>query len=1061
MKIKEINIDMNRIFSVNRFLSILLLIFVFTLQNSNAAEVNQSKIMVNGLVRDAHTKKPINAAQISLLNNKKTTTTNEKGYFKIEVNSKHALLHISAYNYNVREYALQGKDSLIIELYPDVFSNYYKKVDGVNGQLSNSTLINSIVGTNEINSSRAFTADELLQTELGGDVRTISRSAQIGQGVSAFIRGYNSLNTNAQPLYVVDGVIWNSMYEINSIHDGYSFNPFTNIDINDIESISVLKDGTSVYGSKGANGVILVKTKRGSEMATKINLNIVTGMTTVPATIPVMNASEYKIYATSLLKTTGLTNNEIAALPYLNDDPARSTYPLYHNNTNWANEVYKPAISKSYSINVKGGDEKALYYFSLGYSGNDGIVKSTNLERYSIRLNGDIQLFKNTTLGVNVGYVRIDRKVIDDGINYYSSPTWLCNIKSPFLNPTTYTFAGEKTTEFAFADVFNVGNPGGIIKYSNNTVKQNKFNVSLKPVYTISKSLTLSNTFDYSFDKINEDSYRPYLYSAPIQIEGIGYSYNNRANQVIKNNSIFNDLRLSYNTHIKDYTTLNLFIGTRYISNNFESDFIEGHNSMSNSSINLHGSFKNIYATGINNSTKSISNYFSLEANYDNRLMLNLSSSMDASSRFGNQVNGGISLFGVSWGLFPSFSGAWLLSSEEFMQSVKFIDLLKLKAGLGITGNDDIPNYQTMAYFSSIRFKGVGNGMIISQLANPKIQWENTARLNLGFDLNMFNDRLSLSTNVYSSNTDNLLVVKQFQDVAGLNSYWTNSGTLSNVGFEATVNAKLINLKKFQWELGISAGHYKNKIFNIPNDEFTTKLFGGEILTREGSPAGLFYGYKTQGVFSTEAQANESGLKIINNSGVEVPFGAGDVHFVDNGDKIIDSKDKQIIGDPNPTVYGTFTNKLSYRNLTLTALFTYSYGNDIYNYQRSQLESGKDFSNQSLAMLNRWTSEGQSTTQPIAVYGDPMGNSRFSDRWIEDGSYIRLKSLSLSYDLPLKSNFLEGINVWISANNLFTLTSYLGVDPESSAGNSVLYQGIDTGLLPFSKNYNVGLKFNL
>lgn len=1061
MKIKELNIKMNRIFSVRRFLSILLFVFVISIQVNMAADVKQAKIVVQGIVRDAHTKKPITAAQISLLNNKKTTTTNETGSFKIEIPSVNALLHVSAYNYNVHEYSVQGKETVIIELYPDVFSNYYKKIEGANGQLSNSILVNSIVGTSDVNPSRAFTADELLQTELGGDVRTISRSAQIGQGISAFIRGYNSLNANAQPLYVVDGVIWNSMYEVSSIHDGYSINPLINIDINDIENISVIKDGTSIYGSKGANGVILIKTKRGAEMATKINLNIVTGITTVPSSIPVMNSGDYKIYATNLLKTTGLTNNEIAVLPYLNDDPARSTYPLYHNNTNWANEVYKSAISKSYSINVKGGDEKALYYFSLGYTGNDGIVKSTNMERYNMRLNGDIQLFKKTTLGVNVGYVRIDRKVVDDGINYYNSPTWLSNIKSPFLSPTTYTFVGERTTEFAFADVFNVGNPGGIIKYSNNTVKQNKFNVSLKPIYSISKSLTISNTFDYSLDKINEDSYRPYLYSAPIHIDGIGYSYNNRANQVIKNNSLFNDLRLSYVTQIGGNTTLNLFAGSRYIVNSFESDFIEGHNSMSNSSINLLGSFKNIFATGVNNNTKSISNYVSLDANFDNRLMLNLSSSMDASSKFGNEVGGTISMFGVNWGLFPSFSGAWLITSEEFMKSVKFINLLKLKAGLGITGNDDIPNYQTLSYFSSVRFKGVGNGMVISQLANPKIQWENTARLNLGFDLNILNDRLSLSTNVYSSNTDNLLVVKQYQDVAGLKSYWTNSGTLSNVGIEATLNAKMLNLKNFHWELGVSAGHYKNKIFDVPDGEYTTKVFDGEVITREGSPAGLFYGYKTQGVFSTEAEATASGLTQKNSSGIQIPFGAGDVHFVDNGDKIIDSKDKQVIGNPNPTVYGTFTNKFSYKNLMLTALFTYSYGNDIYNYQRSQLESGKDFSNQSLAMLNRWTSEGQTTSQPIAVYGDPMGNSRFSDRWIEDGSYIRLKSLSLSYNLPLKSNFLEGINVWISANNLFTLTNYLGVNPESSAGNSILYQGIDAGLLPFSKNYNVGLKFNL
>ena len=201
---------------------------------------------------------------------------------------------------------------------------------------------------------------------------------------------------------------------------------------------------------------------------------------------------------------------------------------------------------------------------------------------------------------------------------------------------------------------------------------------------------------------------------------------------------------------------------------------------------------------------------------------------------------------------------------------------------------------------------------------------------------------------------------------------------------------------------------------------------------------------------------------MINSTGTYSYFGAGDVIFEDKvNDGIIDEKDKQIIGDPNPDYYGTINNKFTYKNLTFSALFTYSYGNDIYNYQRSLLENGKDYSNQTTALLSRWTSEGQNTLQPKAVYGDPMGNARFSDRWIEDGSYLRLKTLSVAYDIPVKSNFIEGVNIWISANNLFTLTNYLGTDPEFSAGNSVYYQGVDTGLVPQTKTYYVGLKINL
>jgi hypothetical protein len=285
---------------------------------------------------------------------------------------------------------------------------------------------------------------------------------------------------------------------------------------------------------------------------------------------------------------------------------------------------------------------------------------------------------------------------------------------------------------------------------------------------------------------------------------------------------------------------------------------------------------------------------------------------------------------------------------------------------------------------------------------------------------------------------------------------------MDNKGYEVSANLKVLNFKKLKWELGLNVGHYLNKIVALPDGDYSTSVYGGEVRTAVGQSAGAFYGYKTNGVFTTESQAATANLKIANVDGTFSTFGAGDMIFVDkNKDGFIDGRDKQIIGNPNPDLYGTVSSKLSFDRFTLNTIFTYSYGNDVYNYQRSQLEAGTDFSNQTSAMLRRWTADGQITDQPKAVYGDPMGNSRFSDRWIEDGSYIRMKTISLSYELPIKSDFIEGFNVWISANNLITVTKYLGLDPEFSAGNSVYYQGVDAGLLPQTKSYYIGIKFNL
>ena len=334
--------------------------------------------------------------------------------------------------------------------------------------------------------------------------------------------------------------------------------------------------------------------------------------------------------------------------------------------------------------------------------------------------------------------------------------------------------------------------------------------------------------------------------------------------------------------------------------------------------------------------------------------------------------------------------------------------------------------------------------------------------VNGGVDLGLFNDRLSLSFDCFSSNTSNLLVVKQLPVIAGLGSYWTNGGTMQNTGYELSVNWKALNFKNFTWELGASVGHYANKITSLPVNDYTTQVFDGEVLTAVGQPMGTFYGYKTLGVFATQADADLAGLKKLNIDGTYSQFNAGDINFDDKTpDGIIDEKDKQIIGNSNPDLYGTITSKLSYKRISLSTVFTYSYGNDVYNYFRSQLESGKDFNNQTRVMINRWTAAGQVTDIPKAIYGDPMGNSRFSNRWIEDGSYLRLKTMTLSYDVPIKSNFIEGFNVWVSANNLLTLSKYLGLDPEFSVRNSVYYQGVDAGLVPLTKSYYIGVKFNL
>lgn len=1059
--------QMKRILPISlRMLSIVLLAFFATSTPTLAKKMGQimvEKFVVKGLVRDANTLKPISAAQIQAMNNVASSTTDEKGQFVINVTNTEEVLSITAFDYTVREISVRGQNNLIIDLYPETFSTFYKAFDGLNGKERVTTTISSSKGLNEFRLPQAISPDEFIHAELGGDVRSVYHSGSAGYGTSMFIRGLNSLNTNAQPLFVVDGVVWNRTFEdATSLQSGFFINPLASIEVGDIESIYVLKDGVSIYGSKASNGVILIKTNRGKSAVTKIDFNIKTGITQKPNAIPVMNAEDYRTYASDIISTQGLTKNQIAAFGFLKTDPTKPDYGAYHNQTDWSNEVYQLGNTQSYAINVNGGDERALYYFSLGYTGNNGIVKTTSMSRIHTRINADIKLTGSLTTKLNLAYTTIDRNLMDDGIDNRISPTYLSMIKAPFLSPNTFTSSGTKTKDYADADEFGVGNPSAIIQKSKNYTRQYRFNIGITPKYEFNKNLYLSSQFDFYLDKNKEFYFQPMLGTKEIYLDGFGYSHNKAANQVMRNVGLFNDTRLNYSKKIGTDHSLNAYLGWRYQSDYFESDVVSAHNTGSDNNTSVLSSYSYTQVNGINNLTRSISNYASANYNFRNKYFLNISASLDGSSRFGLETKSGYSIFGHSWGLFPSIGGAWLASSEEFMKDFSSIDLFRLRGGYGVTGNDGIEDYATKAYFQTVRYINFANGLVLSNIQNESLQWETTKRWNAGLDLGLFDNCLTLTADVFASTTSNLLTLKTSNKLTGFDAYWNNGGELSNKGFELSANLKVLNLKKFQWEINMNIGHYKNNIESLPEGDQILNLYGGSVLTSVGQPAGVFYGYKTKGVFTNDAEAALGNLHIVNTNGSYSYFGAGDVIFNDKDvNNTINDKDREIIGDPNPDFYGSFSSKMSYKKITLNALFSYSYGNDVYNYLRSQLESGVDMSNQSTIMLSRWRTDGQITKQPKAVFGDPMGNGRFSDRWIEDGSYLRLKTVSISYRIPINNTFINGMDIWVAANNLWKLTNYLGVDPECSTGNSVLSQGIDAGLIPQTQSFFVGLKINL
>lgn len=391
--------------------------------------------------------------------------------------------------------------------------------------------------------------------------------------------------------------------------------------------------------------------------------------------------------------------------------------------------------------------------------------------------------------------------------------------------------------------------------------------------------------------------------------------------------------------------------------------------------------------------------------------------------------------------------------------------MLKLRTTYSISGNDDIGNYNARQFYVSqslLDFQGLVRGNI----GNPALQWETSRKINAGVDLGFLNERLSLSVDAYRNVTDNMLVREQLISATGFDFMYTNNGKMLNEGVELSLNGRLVNTGAFKWDMGLTFSKYKNEVTDLSTDEFITRYAGANILTRVSQEANLFYGYKTNGVYTTNEEATQTGLSTRTPSGQMVAFQGGDMRFVNSNNQgtsagVIDESDMVVIGNPNPDFTGMFNTRLEYQRFSLETYFTFSKGNDIYNYTRAQLESAAGTGNQTDAVINRWRTNSQVTDMPRASWGDPVGNARFSDRWIEDGSYLRLRTLTLEYDLPLNTKYIKSASFYATGNNLVTFSKYKGYDPEFSAGETIFAQGIDVGMVPQFRSVLLGVRIGL
>ena len=856
--------------------------------------------------------------------------TEEDGTYKLDVPEYATALKITAPDYNTVRVGINQSGKLRdVTMYSNAMRSAYGADDNI---------LNTVVA-DKFDYSPSLNITSEIGDQLGANVRTISRGGTPGIGNFMMMNGINSLHSNGQPLIVIDGVIVDQQYDRTMVHDGFYNDILTSFNVNEIKSVKVMANGTAIYGAKGANGVILIETKRNTSLATKIDATVSAGITLLPKSLPMMSGSQFKTYASDLLKTTGTNLSEFQ---FLTSDPNNYYYNKYNNNTDWNDVIYREAFSQNYGITVQGGDEVASYFLALGYNGAQSVLEDNDVNRLNIRFNTDINMFKHLFIRFDASYSNVTRNLKDQGApeNYdegtVTSVNYLGLVKSPMLSP--YAYSNGKISDVAFdnsdedyldqalASIGNVNyrlaNPASINEYgtaqNKNYFENSYLNIAITPRWQFNKHLSLSSLFSYTLTNTNDKYYVPINGVPDYYVSSIGLTVENEIRSLYSSqNSITSDTKIEWGNQYGAHS-IDLLGGFRYMNDRYKVDTQLGYNTGSDKTPFINDT-QNKTTTGSTNEWTSMSWYGQARYDYRKRYFVEGNLAIESSSRFGKEAKDGFKLAGVRWGVFPGIQAGWVLSNESWFD-VPGIDYAKFTMGYDVSGNDGIDFDATRTYFKSILFQNLANGLVLGNLGNTEVQWETTRRFSFGTELNFLKNRLNLKVNVFKSWTDNLLTYHELNFITGLENNWVNGGSLENKGYNITVNGHIIATRNWNWELGASVGHYKNKLTALPDgqDYVDAEVYGATIRSQIGQPVNLFYGYKTEAtasgthVYATSEEAKADGLYILGENGIDKTyFGAGDVKFADNGDKEINKADMQIIGDPNPDIYGNIFTSLS------------------------------------------------------------------------------------------------------------------------------------------------------
>jgi TonB-linked SusC/RagA family outer membrane protein len=965
--------------------------------------IQQSQI--NGVVKDSDGN-PLPGASVIESGTDNGTTTDFDGNFVLSVSQENPTLEISFIGFISQIVMADANSNFSVMLMADIAGLEEIVLTGYGSQ--NKRDITSSISVLDLDgvAEKANTDVGLLLQGRSSGVRVVQNSGKPGAGPQIFIRGISSLSGNTQPLYVIDGVV------------SYST---AALDPNNIEDITVLKDASAagIYGAAGAsNGVVLITTKKGKSGSIKATLNTYTGSAQLINKIPLLNPSQLDEYINELNGTSITYSGGI--------------------NNDWQDLLYQTAMQSGINASVSGGSEKGSFYVGLGYLNREGIVVTTENKRYSLSFSMDQEINDWLSFGTHFNYTRSNVKEIPDqrGARYGGA------ISSALQTPPFQEIfdANGFYSVSAAGSGFGNENPLSHVYSNDNLNVINSMvadaNFSVKLPY----SLTYKSQIGIILTGNRYTSFRdPTLNQQSNSYGGSGQHNTGEVSRYVFDNT------LTYSEEFGIHK-LNVVIGNSISDENSITSEQENRNFASETVRTL-----NTATTFFESNTKagswSLASYFT-RANYtyDDKYSATASFRTDGSSRIASDNR---------WGTFKTFSAGWNLSNESFMQDVEVVKNLKFRVGYGETGNlpSGLNSYanivQVQQYPSNATDLAPGR-MPSSQAGNKDLKWETSAQTNIGIDFSILNDRVYVSTDYYVKETKDMIFPTTLPQSSGFKTKIVNlDGLIENKGFEFAINANVIEKSDFSWNSIFNMSFNKNNVLGIPEDQiiFSTALqnLGGSVtITKNGLPIGSYYGLNAEGVDPA----------------------TGDMIFTDNDDVDgITPEDRQVIGNPMPDFTYGFVNEFSYKNFDLNVVIDGSYGNEIYNAGKQNLESMRFAENQSADIVRRWRNPGDITDIPRATIVDPNENSFINTRWVEDGSFMRIRDISLSYNFDqsiLDKLRLSGLRVYGNLKNWFTFTDYTGYSPEVNRNiigldDVATTQGIDYGSYPQAKTFSIGL----